>query len=120
MSPPGTVCLLRTKSRACAGDRCWRPGTTTDPGTSLTQDYLLFASSPLTAFSTTLGTPIATINVYNNSGSLIGNGMFVQLTGGTYSGDYELVAVPEPETWATMLGGMGMLIAIQRVRRRKA
>jgi autotransporter-associated beta strand protein len=31
----------------------------------------------------------------------------------------ELTAVPEPETWAILLGGMGMLIAIQRARRRK-
>ena len=31
----------------------------------------------------------------------------------------ELTAVPEPETWAMLLGGMGMLIAIQRARRRK-
>ena len=30
-----------------------------------------------------------------------------------------LVAVPEPGTWATLLGGMGMLIAFQKVRRRR-
>jgi len=30
----------------------------------------------------------------------------------------ELVSVPEPGTWAMMIGGMGMLVAAQRMRRR--
>jgi autotransporter-associated beta strand protein len=47
-------------------------------------------------------------------------------SGGVFSGGDDVaiealsvVAVPEPGTWAMLLGGTGMLIAIQRVRRRK-
>jgi hypothetical protein len=29
----------------------------------------------------------------------------------------ELIAVPEPGTWASLLGGIGMLVAWQRTRR---
>jgi len=31
----------------------------------------------------------------------------------------ELVSVPEPGTWAMMIGGMGMLVGVQRIRRRR-
>jgi hypothetical protein len=34
--------------------------------------------------------------------------------------DVELVAVPEPGTWASLLGGIGLLVVGQRSRRRKA
>jgi len=30
----------------------------------------------------------------------------------------ELTAIPEPSTWATMLGGFGMLLFVQRIRRK--
>jgi hypothetical protein len=33
--------------------------------------------------------------------------------------DLELIAVPEPSTWATVIGGMGMLAIWQRNRRRR-
>jgi hypothetical protein len=33
--------------------------------------------------------------------------------------DLVFTPVPEPGTWAMMLGGLGMLIGIQRIRRRK-
>jgi autotransporter-associated beta strand protein len=42
---------------------------------------------------------------------------------GTGSGDdvvLDLTSVPEPGTWASMLAGMGMLVAFQRMRRRRA
>jgi autotransporter-associated beta strand protein len=98
-------------------------GATTDPGTTLTQDDLLFASSSnvLTAFGNiALGTPDSQISFYNDAGTFLGNGEFVTVAGGTYSGDIELVAtaaVPEPGTWAMMLAGMGMLVVLQRRRR---
>jgi len=42
---------------------------------------------------------------------------------GTPGGDYvdveELASVPEPGTWATMLGGFGFLVLLQRRRRRR-
>ena len=82
-------------------------GAATDSGTNPFQDHLLFASNP--GFGT-VGTPIASINFYNDNGTFIGKGMEVQVSGGTYSGDYELVAaVPEPATWAMLLSGAGML-----------
>jgi hypothetical protein len=34
--------------------------------------------------------------------------------------DVELVAVPEPGTWASLIGGIGMLVVWQRSRRRRA
>jgi autotransporter-associated beta strand protein len=34
--------------------------------------------------------------------------------------DLELVAVPEPGTWASLIGGIGMLVVWQRSRRRRA
>ncbi|XHR28341.1 MAG: autotransporter-associated beta strand repeat-containing protein [Chthoniobacteraceae bacterium] len=37
--------------------------------------------------------------------------------GGSGSNDVELLAVPEPGTWAILLGGVGMLIGFQRMRR---
>jgi hypothetical protein len=40
--------------------------------------------------------------------------------GYVYSGvdNFNLQAVPEPSTWALMLGGLGMMMVIQRIRRR--
>jgi len=49
-----------------------------------------------------------------------------RINGGVPVGSYsailttgEIVAVPEPQTWATLLGGLGALGFLQRLRRRK-
>jgi hypothetical protein len=41
--------------------------------------------------------------------------------GATTSGgnDIALYAIPEPNTWAMLLGGFGMLMGVQRMRRRR-
>jgi hypothetical protein len=41
-------------------------------------------------------------------------------TGGRveFTGDVTVAAVPEPSTWALMLGGVGLLFGLQRIRRR--
>ena len=43
-------------------------------------------------------------------------------TGGTadFSAHFTILAAPEPSTWALMLGGFGMLLVVQRLRRRSA
>lgn len=42
--------------------------------------------------------------------------------GYVYSGvdnfNLQAIAIPEPSTWAMMLGGLGMMMVIQRIRRR--
>jgi autotransporter-associated beta strand protein len=45
----------------------------------------------------------------SNSAPTVGGGDDVVL---------ELTAIPEPSTWATMLGGFGMLLFVQRIRRK--
>ena len=70
--------------------------------------------------------------IYDTGGSITGPGGLTQdfnisytadSTGNAFSGgnDIALQAVPEPSTWAMMLGGLGMLGFYQRSRRsRKA
>ena len=89
------------------------PGATTDSGTNLAQDHLLFAVNPNFGV---LGTVISSISFYNDNGGFIGNGMEVT---DSLNGDIELVAaVPEPGTWAMLLAGFGFIIGIQRMRNR--
>jgi autotransporter-associated beta strand protein len=87
-------------------------GTLTDSGSSLTQDYLLFASDP--TFSA-LGVLNSSISFYNDSGVFIGNGMEVT---DTANGDIELVAaIPEPGAYASILSGIAILAVWRRARR---
>jgi fibronectin-binding autotransporter adhesin len=95
------------------------PGATTDPGTTLTQDDLLFGSSSnvLTAFGDSLGVPDSRISFSNDAGTFIGYGEFVDVTGGTYNNDIELVAaIPEPGAWAMLISGAGMFVLLRRRR----
>jgi hypothetical protein len=39
-------------------------------------------------------------------------------TAGIGSNDVELLAVPEPATWAMLVSGLGTLVGLQRMRRR--
>jgi autotransporter-associated beta strand protein len=85
----------------------------------------------------TLFTSTANYNVFSGlgyNGNVITSGLTFTLTGSfasTYAGSYlELVSnnlggdnivavVPEPSTWALMLGGLVILVAFQRLRRSK-
>ena len=48
---------------------------------------------------------------YNAAGTDTGNA-------GDVNVDLQLTAIPEPGTWAAMLSGFGMLLCIQRIRRK--
>jgi autotransporter-associated beta strand protein len=54
------------------------------------------------------------------NGNPLGPGLYNSLDlPGELTGTGDLLVVPEPQTWALMLGGMGMLIALQRRRLRR-
>jgi hypothetical protein len=61
--------------------------------------------------------------VYTNPGGFVFDVFYGVNSTNTTSGndiDVELIAVPEPGTWASLLGGIGMLLAWQRSRRRRS
>jgi hypothetical protein len=60
--------------------------------------------------------------VYGESENNVGNS-YANGTGNNYGATFTIVApatVPEPGTWALMLGGLGMLVCFQRLRRKSA
>ena len=71
-------------------------------------DQVIFATQGLTQAQ------LDSISFYSDSGvTLLGTAEWAP-TGGSVN---EIVAVPEPGTWAMLLGGLGMLVACQRMRR---
>jgi hypothetical protein len=62
------------------------------------------------------GTPITTPGLYSLVIESYGaSGSNRVLTGETFN-----LVIPEPSTWAMVLGGFGMLVSLQRMRRRRA
>ena len=83
-------------------------GATSDPGTNLLQDRILFAVNPNFG---ALGTLLTGVSFYNDSGAFLGYGEVVR---DSANGDYEIVAVPEPASWAMLLGGCGMFFLARK------
>lgn len=48
------------------------------------------------------------------------NGYVVSRESGSFTGNLNLTPVPEPETWAMMLGGLSVMAALARRRQKKA
>jgi autotransporter-associated beta strand protein len=93
-----------------------------------------YGATPGTLYDIIIGAVNAPVGVFGNalaSGDTIttaNNDVFAvyyDVNGsnvGTAGNDdvLELIAVPEPGTWASLLGGIGMLVAWQRTRRRRS
>jgi fibronectin-binding autotransporter adhesin len=79
--------------------------------------------------STTVGGVTETIITGNNlqvafgssvDTSYYGNGSYLVLYQSAGVDDIDVVVVPEPGTWALMLGGLGLLVVVQRARRKNS
>ena len=88
-------------------------------------DYLLFSStqtydvfSGLTVGSGGLITGGLNLSVTGPNAGLY-SGSYLLLVGNGLGGDNIVAVVPEPGTWALMLGGLVLLLAFQRVRHKK-
>lgn len=60
------------------------------------------------------------VSFSGNAGTLVslnGEQFKLSYTAGVDGNDVALLAVPEPSTWAMMVGGFGMLLGVQRMRR---
>ena len=83
----------------------WTGATVTGGGA----DQVIFAAQGLTQAQ------LNAINFYSDAGTT-----FLGTAGWASGNINEIVAIPEPQTWAMLVGGLGMLIAGQRIRRRSA
>ena len=85
--------------------------------------YLIISGNPVSGqFATVNGSPISgnTFTFESNQWQISYNATSTAFTGA--GGDVaveELTAVPEPGTWAMLLSGVGMLVGLQRMRRRR-
>jgi autotransporter-associated beta strand protein len=77
------------------------------------------ASAPTGTFENALASG-DTITTANNETFAVFYDVNAANTGAGNDIDVELVAVPEPGTWASLIGGIGMLVVWQRSRRRRA
>jgi hypothetical protein len=59
----------------------------------------------------------ASLDVLGNYGTYLNNGVYTAWAVVDYSGDFS--SIPEPATWGMIIGGFGMLMGIQKLRKRR-
>jgi hypothetical protein len=82
-------------------------------------NFTLYNSSNLALGSGTSGTDFSLASLASGPYKLVVTGLATGTKGGLYNGVLSVTAVPEPETFALMLAGLGLMGTIAR-RRNKA